>query len=92
MLIGYLKFETKPEAIIMERGIKERGIRRWFNEHSNGTGKYFLLVTDCKLLIYFFLTSVNLSNVVGFLILRLIIGSHINIGNNANSNKLNATQ
>ncbi len=32
-LIGYLKLETRSEAMVIERRIKKRGIRRWLDEH-----------------------------------------------------------
>ena len=33
-LIGYLKVSTRSEAMILERKIKKRGIKRWLDEHS----------------------------------------------------------
>ena len=35
MLIGCLKFETRSEAMIMEKCIKKRGIKRWLEQHRN---------------------------------------------------------
>ena len=33
-LVGYLKVSTRSEAMILERKIKKRGIKRWLDEHS----------------------------------------------------------
>ena len=35
VLIGYIEFKTRSEAMKMERQIKRRGIKRWLQEHEN---------------------------------------------------------
>ena len=32
-LVGYVKVETRSEAMILEKQIKKRGIARWLEEH-----------------------------------------------------------